>query len=83
MAVNQKEQIVLRTLSRGPLTVDEFVTTNKLYVNSWAPTFTHLRKEGLIRRTGEKRATAHGSEAHVLEITTPGLMALAREENAA
>lgn len=64
-----KEATVLTALeSEGPMTVDEFVTRRGLYVNSWAPTFTALRKAGRIRRTGERRPTSHGAEAFVVEV---------------
>jgi DNA-binding PadR family transcriptional regulator len=68
-----KAHTILAALDeQGPMTADEFITRRGLYVNSWAPTFTALRKHGLVARNGEKRATTHGSEAYVIEITDDG-----------
>lgn len=79
-----KEQIVLQALANeGPLTADEFVTRRGWYVNSWAPTFTQLRKAGLVARTGQKRKTVHGAEAFVIEITDLGRKALTAGTSAA
>jgi hypothetical protein len=62
-----KAAVVLKALAdEGPQTVDEFVTKRGWYVNSWAPTFTELRKVGMVKRTGEMRATSHGAQAHVI-----------------
>ena len=71
--ITEKALVVLGALDRsGPRTADEFVTARGWYVNSWAPTFTQLRKAGLVRRTGERRTTSHGAEAYVIEITEAG-----------
>lgn len=66
-------QVILTALrEEGPQTVDEFVTRRGLYHNSWAPSFTRLRQGGLVRRNGERRLTAHGSEAYVIAVTKSG-----------
>jgi hypothetical protein len=68
-----KTTTVLRALANeGPQTVDEFVTRRGWYVNSWAPTFTKLRKAGLAMRTGDQRSTTHGARAHVIAATDTG-----------
>ncbi|WP_405056996.1 hypothetical protein OG474_30200 [Kribbella sp. NBC_01505] len=68
-----KTTAVLKALAdEGPQTVDEFVTRRDAYVNSWAPTFTELRKAGLVTRTGAQRTTSHGAVAHVIAITPAG-----------
>lgn len=72
--------VCLRTLDRfGPMTVNEFCTWGgrDLYVNTWAPIFTHLKDEGLVERTGERRRTSHGAMAWVLRITAGGRECLA------
>lgn len=69
--------LVLSVLNdEGPMTADEFVAERGWYVNSWAPVFTQLRQAGLVKRTGQKRATIHGSDAWVIAITTAGRQAL-------
>lgn len=75
--INQdRANTVLRALlEKGPMTADEFVTRSGVYVNSWAPTFTKLRKHGLVARTGDKRATSHKASAHVVQITDEGRVA--------
>lgn len=78
MTLDDKAIEILKAIDRaGDLTVDEFVSSRGLYVNSWAPTFTKLRQNGLITRTGEKRRTSHGAEAFVLTLTQAGREALA------
>lgn len=75
--LNDRELAVLRTLAdTGETTVDDFVATSELYVNSWAPTFTRLRQRGLVARTGERATTRHGAQAHVIRITEAGRAAL-------
>lgn len=75
--MKHKEEVVLAALKdNGPMTADEFVTRRGWYVNSWAPTFTGLRKQGLVRRTGERRKTRHGADAFVVEVTEAGLATL-------
>jgi hypothetical protein len=85
--LTRRELIVLETLAhKGPTTVDRFVGSNELYVNSWAPTFTGLRKRGLVRRTGHTEFTRQGALAYVIEITDKGRDALSpvtEEEDAA
>lgn len=77
--LTNKEQVVLAALAaEGPQTVDEFVTSRRWYVNSWAPTFTHLRERELVERTGDTRLTTHGAYAHVCDITPAGHLALAQ-----
>lgn len=72
MSEQGKRREILAALAVNPMTVDQFVTASRLYVNSWAPVFTHLRKEGLVERTGEQRPTVNGSKAHVLRLTDTG-----------
>lgn len=73
-----REQAVLRTLrNQGPMTVDAFVADN-LYVNTWAPVFSRLKRAGLIDRTGERHFTRYGGTAHVLGITKHGVAALGK-----
>lgn len=68
-----KAAVVLKALAdEGPQTVDEFVTKRDAYVNSWAPTFTKLRKADLVERIGMQRATSHGAKAHIIAITPAG-----------
>ncbi len=69
-----KAEVVLKALANeGPQTVDKFVTSRGWYVNSWAPTFTELRKAGLVKRTGAMGRTTHGAKAHIIEATPNGL----------
>lgn len=76
--LNDKERVVLARLAdEGPMTADAFVTSRGWYINSWAPSFTQLRKGGLVARTGEQRTTSHRSKAHVITITEAGRAALA------
>ncbi|TCC19933.1 hypothetical protein [Kribbella sindirgiensis] len=73
MTLTEKAGVVLKALAdEGPQTVDKFVTRRQAYVNSWAPTFTALRKAGLVQRTGKQEATSHGAKAHVIELTGKG-----------
>lgn len=58
--------------------MDEFLEGTARYVNSWAPVFTHLKDQGFVARTGAKRPTRYGAEAHVLAITASGGDELAR-----
>lgn len=74
--MSDPERIVLQALRLGDCTVDEFVTSRRGYVNSWAPVFTHLKEAGYIERTGTTRPTSHGGNAHVLRITEQGLAEL-------
>lgn len=83
MELTHKERVVLAALLVEPLTVDEFVTERGWYVNSWAPTFTRLRKRGLVKRTGSMRRTSHGALAYVIGLTDAGTSALTREMVAA
>jgi hypothetical protein len=76
-----KAAVVLKALAdEGPQTVDEFVTKRGAYVNSWAPTFTGLRKAGLVHRTGGMKRTSHGAKAHIIAASPSGLV-LARRGN--
>lgn len=59
-----KRERVLAWLQKRPGTVDEFICETGLYINSWAPVFTHLYKDGLIRPDGQ-RVTSHGGVANV------------------
>ena len=78
--LNRREQVVLQALAeRGPMTADEFVSPAGLYVNSWAPTFTHLKDYGLVERTGQKKVTKHNGIAFVIAITDRGRNAIKEE----
>lgn len=78
-----KARIILAAIrNEGGMTADEFVSARDWYVNSWAPTFTHLRQNGYLRRTGERRLTRHGSPAAVVDITPAGQAYLAELEAA-
>lgn len=74
--LTEKEALVLAEIKKRPTTADEFTTSRGWYINSWAPTFTGLRKRGLIYRTGEQRVTVHGARAFVVAITEEGEAAL-------
>lgn len=68
--LTQKRDVVLAYLNEhGPSTVDEFLGDER-YVNSWAPTFTHLYQDGFIRPTGEMRPTRWGAPANVWEVVS-------------
>lgn len=70
MTVEEKRRRILRWLGeRGDGTVNEFVRQHGLYVNSWAPTFTYLKRDGLIEATGLFRETQYGSPANVWRVT--------------
>lgn len=72
-----KAHVVLTALAeQGPMTVNQFVETRGWYVNSWAPTFTRLRKFGYVQRTGDKLPTSHGASAFVIAITDAGRAAM-------
>ena len=71
-----REYVILYALYLRNLTPDEFVSHEGVYVSSWAPLFTYLKRDGLIQRTGERRTTAHGRKAHVYRLTASGLHAL-------
>lgn len=74
--LGEKELRVLAWLNDGPSTVDSFVSSQGLYVNTWAPVFTYLKKHGLIKRSGVRLPTSHGSLAHELQLTPNGFYAL-------
>jgi hypothetical protein len=79
--VTKRERTVLQHLESGGATVDEFLLNGPgVYVNSWAPVFTHLKQRGLIVATDDKRLTRWGAFAHVHEITSAGREALGVEE---
>lgn len=67
-----KEMIVLGWLNNRSGTVDEFVRSRRVYVNSWAPSFTHLFQKELIAPTGAIRKTQYGGNANVWRITQSG-----------
>lgn len=74
-----RKKKVLYWLLDGSGTVDEFVRQHNVYVNSWAPTFTHLFQEKLIRATGDTRLTQYGASANIWQITDAGTRYLAEE----
>lgn len=72
--VNAKQMMILHGLEDNPMTASEFAEVQMDdHVLNWAPEFTHLKdKHGLIERTGEKRRTSRGGQAHVHRLTEAG-----------